>query len=324
MSPFTRRSTLAVLLLSRYICILGRLKSGIQGGNQDSLPKEDTRSHVQNDDLRKTGVAFPAWLPQWYQHGEAWIGKITPQTSDERISAQYYSQGGEDKYAVENFFRGLEHGTYLEMGAFDGVKFSNTLHLRKAQGWRGLLIEPNPTSYSALVRNRPDDVCVNAAICANPSLVHFVEAGGATAGIYEFMSASFLDTWYKGLNVNDLPTIQCLPLNAILSKLGFDHIDFWSLDVEGGEMEVLRTVDFNNVEVGVMTVEADSHSMKKNEEVRNLLTSKGFTYHGAIGNNDWFTGPSFVPPKDRSSERGARSIVNNPRRKHSIPMKTHI
>lgn len=145
------------------------------------------------------------------------------------------------------------------------------------------------------MKNRPDDLCVNPAICAKPSMVHSVEAGGATAGIYEFMPASFIKSWYDGVDVTTLPTIQCLPLSSIFAKVGIDSIDFWSLDVEGGELEVLRTVDFERIKVGVLVVEADGHSPFKNQQVRDLMLSKGFKYHGPVGNNDWFLGPTFVP-----------------------------
>ncbi len=59
-------------------------------------------------------------------------------------SEPWHSQEGEDKFVFENFFYAMRGGVFLEMGAIDGVVFSNTLWLAKAAGWRGLLIEPSP------------------------------------------------------------------------------------------------------------------------------------------------------------------------------------
>ena len=53
------------------------------------------------------------------------------------------SQSGEDIWAYNNLFYGKKNGIFLEMGALDGVKYSNTLWMEKEAGWRGVLIEPS-------------------------------------------------------------------------------------------------------------------------------------------------------------------------------------
>lgn len=78
---------------------------------------------------------------------DAWVHMTSEPFSKGVKKSGFHGQGGEDKYCIENFFGGVQHGTYLEMGAFNGIKFSNTLHLHETLGWRGLLIEPNPSSF---------------------------------------------------------------------------------------------------------------------------------------------------------------------------------
>ena len=55
-----------------------------------------------------------------------------------------YSQCGEDLF-IENFFKNKNYGTYLDIGAFNPIKFSNTLLLYK-KGWKGINIDLNQTS----------------------------------------------------------------------------------------------------------------------------------------------------------------------------------
>ena len=323
----TRKWTSALVFSTFTLCITANPFSDIpvvdntdsNSGPRPSIMIFPTRSRslqAFSDKKRESmpeEISFPAWLPTWYNHGDDWLKATAQESPIKNNEAGFHGQGGEDGYAVRNFFRGIKHGTYLEMGAFNGIKFSNTLHLHEALGWHGVLIEANPLSYLELVKNRRDDICINAAVCAQPLTVHMVESGGATAGIYEFMPATFLKTWYDGIDVSTLPTVRCLPLMAMLAKLGVNHIDFWSLDVEGGELEVLRTVDFNILRVGVLVVEADGHNESKNSEVRKILLSNKFTYHGAVGNNNWFLGPAYIPSANKGTTPGGLTVVRNPR-----------
>ncbi len=68
------------------------------------------------------------------------------------------SQHAEDIYAYEHFFYGRGGGTFLEMGALNGLQWSNTVALERMLGWRGVLIEASPSSYKQLAVNRDNQV----------------------------------------------------------------------------------------------------------------------------------------------------------------------
>ena len=70
------------------------------------------------------------------------------------------SQHAEDIYAYEHFFYGRGGGTFLEMGALNGLQWSNTVALERVLGWRGVLIEASPSSYKQLAVNRDNQVRV--------------------------------------------------------------------------------------------------------------------------------------------------------------------
>eukprot|EP00982_Pelagococcus_subviridis_P005339 29600-Pelagococcus_subviridis.AAC.2 len=182
------------------------------------------------------------------------------------------SQDKEDQFLEDSFFKGVCEGTYVELGGLDGVKFSNTHMFHHGLRWRGVLIEPSPRNFARLTENRPRDELYNAAVCAQHSQVHFIEAlnsvsNGASSGVLEFMAPSFVEHWKDRLTAtgSTLTKIECMPLSDILLKsdAGRTHVDMLSLDVEGAELEVLRTLDFDKHQFGVIFYEADEHDPVK-------------------------------------------------------------
>lgn len=173
----------------------------------------------------------------------------------------------------------------------DGVTLSNTMWMHHALDWRGLLIEGSPISFSKLVKNRPNDINVHAAICGNRTIVHFVDEqiafGSAVSGIYEFMSPKFRERWHGSSQLKDMLEVVCVPLTELLTFYSIRHIDFFSLDVEGGELGVLQALDFNCVTFNVIVVEADGTNPEKDSAVRELLKSKGYNFHSRAVHNDW-------------------------------------
>ena len=203
------------------------------------------------------------------------------------------SQNGEDKHYFETVLsKNLSsvHGVYLELGALNGKRYSNTFALEHAFGWTGVLIEPGPVNFNELIKNRPKNILLNLAVCSSPKEVHFVE-NGAVGGVYEFMSPEFKAKWWPDLETTTkLPAEKtpCLPLSSIMRVLDIHHIDFFSVDVEGGELEVLKTFDFDSVRVSCLIVEADGSNSAKEAEIQDLLKLNGFKHEGRTLNSDWF------------------------------------
>ena len=204
------------------------------------------------------------------------------------------SQQGEDAYLVKNFFKGLCGGIYVELGALDGVKYSNTHFFRHALAWKGALIEPNTRSFKKLKNNRaPGDDVFNAAVCASEQVVHFLDDGrnGATSGVVEFMSPTFAKKWHEKTNsFATLTRIMCKSLSEILSQsdvVGAGHVDFLSVDVEGGEFEVIETLDFDKHQFGVIFYEADEHNPVKNEGLKSFLAKRGYPFFGLNRNSNY-------------------------------------
>ena len=236
------------------------------------------------------------------------------------------SQHGEEMYAYEHFFFGRRDGVFLEMGGRDGILGSNTFALEKVLGWNGVLIEGSPSSFRRLSKTRSRQRTVNAVVCDKEQMVHWLEHQSTCCrGIAEFMSEGYRSMWYPGLSNTSgawrfdtnmssrgavhspraartsipITPVPCRPLSLILGDVGRTHFDFFSLDVEGAELEVLKSVDFGKVTFDVMCVEAARFAPARNQQVTDFLLARGYEKYrhteGGGEGNDWYVRRGFVP-----------------------------
>ena len=169
-------------------------------------------------------------------------------------------------------------GTFVEMGALDGITGSTTLVLERCFNWTGLLIEGNPKSYAKLIQSRRTATKVHSAACAaGRYTLPFMVDGGPWAGAPETMSAG-LDKKlpHRSHRVTNVP---CKPLPAILAEhLGSRacHVDFFSLDVEEAEAAVLLTGPHPLGDCcKVLMTEVSTFNLTKNAMVDELATAEG-------------------------------------------------
>ena len=71
--------------------------------------------------------------------------------------------------------------------------------------------------------------------------------------------------------------VQCFPLYSILLALNQTNVDYFSLDIEGDELQVLKTIPFDDLNIKVMTVEVN-HPRSRRAEVRAYMESRGHQY----------------------------------------------
>ncbi len=100
-------------------------------------------------------------------------------------------------------------------------------------------------------------------------------------GFIEFMSPSFLKKWHGKIynnktSIDELPTVQCLPVKTLLRELNVRHIDIWVLDIEGAEESALLGTDFSKVQINSVAMECDEHDASKNERKTSILERNGF------------------------------------------------
>ena len=172
-------------------------------------------------------------------------------------------QNNEDVKIWRRFFRQKQHEDllFVEMGALDGIKFSNTAVFEYCYGWKGILIEPNFKSYVQAARNRPCLHTVWAAVCPRKYQSHAYFSD--KAGTSKIISNNISYPSYLGSRV------PCRTLSSIFADHEINHIDFFSLDVEGAELYAIRSIDFSKVTISVLIIERNE--LKKDESVESSV-----------------------------------------------------
>lgn len=200
------------------------------------------------------------------------------------VPKRFYGQMGEDKFVFETFFLHKRNGVFLEMGAYDGVTYSNTKFFEDFLGWRGILIEPVPT-YAAIARdNRPRSVVYNCAVTQSQAPVE-IYVNHAVSSVKEHTTDEYYKGWHNGKHIQTIQ-VPSRRLDDILHERGVTHIDFWSLDVEGSEYDVLQTMDWS-IPVRVICIEmCGGESAAMNEQCRDLLRSQGYRLYKPFAHNE--------------------------------------
>jgi FkbM family methyltransferase len=170
----------------------------------------------------------------------------------------YNSEHGQDRWLEENIFRGKRNGIFVEVGALDGLAYSNTLFFERERDWRGVLIEANPRCYPHLLASgRPGSRKVFGAAAAAYGMASFIDVHGVVgwSGLEAEMNPRHLARIDASGGATETYLVPTLPLYEILIRCGLRHIDYMSIDIEGGELSALSSVDFGYVDIDILEVE---------------------------------------------------------------------
>ena len=179
----------------------------------------------------------------------------------------FYSQQQEDKILFEKYLN-YKNGFFIELGAMDGVQYSNTLFFEQNLNWKGVLIEPT-NQFINLIKNRPNCYNFNYAVSNIEGEVEFL-GDGALGGIPDLMS-----DWHKyGWKLDKLESykVKSKPISKIIKDINIERVDLFSIDVEGGEIMVLETFDWT-IPVYLILIEGNYTASEKDK-------------------NDWITKPN--------------------------------
>lgn len=162
-------------------------------------------------------------------------------------------------------------GVYVDIGCWHPIKASNTYYFY-LRGWKGICIDPNPDLKTFFNKYRKKDIFVNAAISnSNEPLTyyHLQEAYDSMNTVdLEFIKSYSLESKIK--SSIEIPSIG---LTSVLDNYlkETDRLDFFDIDVEGFDMEVLQSNDWEKYRPKIIMIESRSN-------VKEDITSKIVTY----------------------------------------------
>jgi FkbM family methyltransferase len=200
----------------------------------------------------------------------------------------YKGQFLQDKYVNNKFFNNKENGVFLDIGANDGITFSNTYFFEKELNWKGMCIEPIESVYEQLVLNRSSiNIKGCAWNCDTTMKFRQVNGGGEMlSGIvdaYNMQHQQRIELESKETGYVDID-VQCYDINSLLEKYKLFEIDFLSIDTEGSEYNILQCIDFTRFKIKVIIAENNYNDY----EVRKLLASNGYVFDSRLDIDDIF------------------------------------
>ncbi len=179
-------------------------------------------------------------------------------------------------------------GYFVEFGACEGIKTSNTVLLEQKFGWSGLLLEPAKVFHEKLVQNRTASIdfrCVWSASGARLPFMEQIDLPGRST----VSSLSVGEADADGQRVGIQYDVETVSLLDALDEHGAPRvIDYLSIDTEGSEFEILNAFDFSQYRFSVITCEHNYAPQR--ELIHELLTLKGYrrVHRDITQFDDWY------------------------------------
>ena len=208
----------------------------------------------------------------------------------------------------------IRDGYFVEAGAFDGVRRSNTYRLEKEYGWSGICCEPNEDCKEALKRNRSCILDFGLLYDSDGEEVEFYKADTTGGTLEDFLAEERRLYWrltvdgvpgtaYSEFSEEDInfikeekrlpdafkergrvpDVVKTISLNTLLTKHNAPYdIDFFSLDTEGSEFRILSAFDFSKWNVKMWVIEHNRRERvdgaENCERISDLMISKGYKF----------------------------------------------
>ena len=185
-----------------------------------------------------------------------------------------YSFGGCD-LLVDYIFKSKKRGFYLDVGCQHPVSNNNTYLLYK-RGWSGMNIDLDPKNIRLFNLERPDEINICKCVSSDNSKkdLFFFHPGSPINSLEKNTT--------KGKSNFSLKKIKTFTLNSILEDHKIRDIDYFNLDVEGHEIDILKNFNIKYYNPKVISVEFIDYQMKKlefkNNNINHVLQSDLYKY----------------------------------------------
>lgn len=193
------------------------------------------------------------------------LRRIVPKAWRERASEPFagylygtrsYAQEGEDLLLLR-LLHGQRTGFYVDVGAHHPFRFSNT-YLFYRMGWQGIVIDAIPGTEAKFRRCRPRDIAIETGVARQPGMRSFYQFDDPALNTFDPSLAEQRQQHGRWRLLRTTP-IPCRPLSAILDEhlpSPTSTIDFLSVDVEGEDLAVLQSNDWQRFRPTIVVVES--------------------------------------------------------------------
>lgn len=179
---------------------------------------------------------------------------------DYSLDKQFFSQYYQDMIAYL-FLKRKADGFCIDIGAHDGVTLSNS-YFFELLGWKCICIEPLPDIFLKLQKNRKCEL-INAAVtdkCIDGAVFTKVLGPDMLSGLNSDISNSHKKRIKSEKGTVEYINVKTITFDAIMQNHpDVAHVDFLSIDVEGGELTILKTINFKKYSFGIITIENNEH-----------------------------------------------------------------
>jgi FkbM family methyltransferase len=197
------------------------------------------------------------------------------------------SQLGQDKI-VDEYFHAKRHGVFVDIGAYDGLTFSNTLMLERERDWTGICIEPLPDVFAKMEKNRRC-ICLQACIGnREEGEVEFLAVRSEAdrtrmlSGVLSEYDPRHLVRVDEELNqfggTKSVIRVPMRHLHSVLHDHGIGNVDYLSIDTEGSELLILRSTILSAIGNPCVTVENNYND----PSIDAVLRDQGYRLHTSI------------------------------------------
>ena len=199
----------------------------------------------------------------------------------------YKSQSSQDLFLDRWVFRGLEAGTFIDIGAHDGVTFSNSWFFEKMRRWQGVCVEPNPAVVKRLAVNRASRI-IPCCVAAASGRVDFLQLSGfpeMLSGIVDAYDPEHKkrvdDELREHGGSSEVIRVEARTFDQIVAECGSSEIEYVSIDTEGSEDAILKSISFDRAFIHALTVECNYEAAK--DAMVAFMGGEGFELIKAIG-----------------------------------------
>ncbi|WP_126455394.1 FkbM family methyltransferase [Sulfuriflexus mobilis] len=202
-----------------------------------------------------------------------------------------YSQCGED-LITRHIFDALRipSPTYLDIGAHHPSFLSNT-RIFYDMGSHGVNVEPDPSLIKAFQKERPRDINLNVGIAENTGEIPFYIMNTRTLNTFSENDAKLAEQGGR-VKIKEVVNVPVLNINDVIKDNFFGAPDFISLDVEGLDLSILRSLNFSLYRPKVICVEtitfSENRQGKKIIEITDFMNDKGYFSYADTNVNTLF------------------------------------